>query len=242
MTSVSRHTRRLFLGWADVEPTKVLILPNTVGDQFRADNDRQAAKRKLGLTGRQILLTVSRLAKTERYKGHAAVIRRLPEIAKSIGNVAYIIAGEGDLKSELQDLVRGLKLEHMVVFTGAVARSELPTLYSAADAYVMPSSGEGFGIVYLEALACGVPVIAGDSDGACDPLHDGRLGALTDEEHFTQTVLRLLEPRCERSAEQCEHRAREIQRHFGRAVFNDQVRLATARLAGNSSMGAPLVS
>ena len=242
VTSVSRHTRRLFLGWAEMEPTKVLILPNTVGDQFTANIDRRAAKEKLGLSGRQILLTVSRLAKTERYKGHAAVIRSLPEIARTVSNVTYIIAGEGDLKGELQELVRSLSLEHLVMFTGAMARSELPTLYNAADAYLMPSSGEGFGIVYLEALACGVPVIAGDSDGAHDPLHDGRLGALTDEEHLTLAVLRALDPRCERLAEKRDHRAREVQRYFGRAVFTDQVRLATARFAGNSSMEAPLVS
>ena len=242
VTSVSRHTRRLFLGWADLEPTRVVILPNTVGDQFTANVDRQAAKEKLGLSGRQILLTVSRLARTERYKGHAAIIRGMPEIARTVGNVTYIIAGEGDLKSELQDLVRSLKLEHLVVFTGAMARSELATLYAAADVYVMPSSGEGFGIVYLEALACGVPVIAGDSDGARDPLHDGRLGTLTDEEHLTQAVLHILERRCERLAETRDHRTREIQRYFGRAVFNDQVRLATGRFAGNSTIEAPLVS
>lgn len=225
VTSVSRHTRRLFLGWADVEPTRVLILPNTVGEHFTPGVDRESAKKTLGLAGRRVLLTVSRLAKTERYKGHEAIIRRLPEIAEKFADVVYVIAGEGDLRKELKKLVQSLKLDHFVVFTGAMRSSELATLYAGADVYVMPSSGEGFGIVYLEAMACGTPVIAGDCDGAHDPLHDGDSGVLTNEDRLSKDILRLLKQSCDSPEKERSERGEKVRRYFGRTVFNDRVKL-----------------
>lgn len=229
VTTVSRHTRRQFLRWASIDPNRVLVLPNTVGERFVPDEDRISAKKKYGLTGKRVLLTVSRLAKSERYKGHDRIIRNLPKILEKVGNLIYVIAGDGDMRCELEKLVRHEKLEDFVIFTGQIENSELPTLYRAADIFVMPSSGEGFGIVFLEALACGTPVIAGNSDGAGDPLQDGNLGVLSDAQELPVEIQRLLDsPRCiEESRTSDRELERSARRFFGRAVFDDLVKKAT---------------
>lgn len=232
VTAVSRHTRRQFLRWASIDPNWVLVLPNTVGEQFVPDEDRISAKKKYGLTGKRVLLTVSRLAKSERYKGHDKIIRNLPQILEKVGNLIYVIAGDGDMKCELEKLVRQEKLEEFVTFTGQIENSELPTMYRAADIFVMPSSGEGFGIVFLEALACGTPVIAGNSDGAGDPLQDGNLGVLSDAQELPAEIQRMLDaPRCIRACRTSDReRERSVRRFFGRAVFDDLVKKTTERL------------
>ncbi len=229
VTAVSRHTRRQFLRWANVDPNRVFVLPNTVGEQFTPEGSRTTAKEMHGLAGKRVLLTVSRLAKSEEYKGHAQVIRCLPKIAEDIGNLVYVIAGDGDMRCELEELVCREELEGAVVFTGEVENSKLPALYRAADVFVMPSSGEGFGIVYLEALACGTPVIAGDSDGARDPLQDGNLGVLADEQGLMAEIRCLLglSPCCGKSQGSSREIGDSVKRYFGREVFNTLVRDTT---------------
>ncbi len=229
VTAVSRHTRRRFLRWANVDPNRVFILPNTVGEQFTPEGNRMKAKEMYGLAGKRVLLTVSRLAKSEKYKGHERVIRCLPKIAEEVGDLVYVIAGDGDLRCELEEIVRRERLEGVVVFTGEIENSELPTLYRAADVFVMPSSGEGFGIVYLEALACGTPVIAGDSDGARDPLQNGNLGVLADEQGLMADIRCLLgfPPHCGKSRGSSREIGDCVRRHFGRGIFNTLVRNTT---------------
>ena len=86
----------------------------------------------------------------------------------------YVVIGRGDDQPRLAQLAADLGVADRVIFAGFVPDEALIDHYRLADVYVMPSK-EGFGIVYLEAMACGVPVIAGDDDGSADPLQDGRL-------------------------------------------------------------------
>ena len=83
--------------------------------------------------------------------------------------------GRGDDQPRLKKLSRDLGIEEKVIFAGFVPTPELVSHYQVCDAYIMPSQ-EGFGIVYLEAMACGKPVLSGDNDGSADPLQDGHLG------------------------------------------------------------------
>jgi phosphatidylinositol alpha-1,6-mannosyltransferase len=87
------------------------------------------------------------------------------------------VVGDGDDRARLEALAREQGVATRVVFTGHVAHEELPDYYRLADAFVMPSSGEGFGIVYLEAAACGLPVLGSRAAGAVDALADGAIGA-----------------------------------------------------------------
>lgn len=135
------------------------------------------------------LLTVARLSAQERYKGCDAVISALPAVTAEAGPVRYVIAGDGDDRSRLEALTRERGVAAAVTFAGTVQRSGLPTWYRACDIFVMPSvaeqrpdgwTGEGFGIVYIEAAAFGRPVIAGLGGGASEAVQDGVTGYTVD--------------------------------------------------------------
>jgi len=115
-------------------------------------------------TGSSVLLTVARLAEKDRGKGIDKVLHALPSVLSRFPNVQYVIVGDGPLKDELAALAKRLGVHEHVRFLGRVSDAQLPELYSSASIFVMPSSQEGFGIVYLEAWAHGVPVIAGKHD------------------------------------------------------------------------------
>ena len=102
-------------------------------------------------------------------------IRALPKILQAFPEVKYLVIGHGNDQPRLAQLAKNLNVADCVIFAGFVPTEELVEHYRVADAYIMPSQ-EGFGIVYLEAMACGIPVLAGDNDGSADPLQDGRLG------------------------------------------------------------------
>jgi glycosyltransferase involved in cell wall biosynthesis len=105
------------------------------------------------------------------------VIEVLPQLDD---DVAYVVAGGGDGISILQRKAAALGVANRVVFTGKFPEAEKADLYGIADLYVMPSRGEGFGFVFLEALACGLPVIGSRADGGREALRFGALGALVD--------------------------------------------------------------
>ena len=111
-------------------------------------------------------------------------------------NAIYLIAGAGDDKRRLEHLAAERGLAGRVVFTGHVPADELPSYYALADVFAMPSTGEGFGIVFLEAAACGLPVIAGNADGSVDALGEGQIGCLVDplsHEQVTAALIRALQ-------------------------------------------------
>jgi glycosyltransferase involved in cell wall biosynthesis len=159
----------------------VELLPPTFDEEkYRPDKDAGTAFRKiLGLDpGDTVLLTVGRLDPVERCKGHEQVIRLLPRLLAAYPQVKYLIVGRGGDQDRLQTVAADLGVQDIVRFLGFVR--DLRGCYSAADLFVMPSTQEGFGIVFLEALACGVPVVAGGIDGSVTPLSWGLSGFLCD--------------------------------------------------------------
>ena len=180
VTAVSRYTRSKFLTWADVSPEKVKVLPDTVDERFKPGSKPGHFLSRYGLEGKKIVLTVGRLSSKERYKGHERVILALPQLLEREAGLVYVIAGEGDDCARLEELSMRLKVEDHVRFIGRVSDEELPDVYRMADLFVMPSRGEGFGIVFLEALSSGVPVIGGNLDGSVDALSEGRSGRLVE--------------------------------------------------------------
>ena len=195
VTAVSRYTRRKFLAWADVDPEKVRVLPNTFDSQFCPGPKSEPLLKRCRLDGKKILLTVGRLSASEKYKGHDRMIRLMPDLLRKIPNLVYWIVGEGDDRARLEALAQQENLKSAVVFAGGIEKSELVDIYRTADLFVMPSTGEGFGIAFLEAAACGIPVIAGNQDGSVDALLEGKLGSLVkpdDREEIIQAVERNL--------------------------------------------------
>jgi glycosyltransferase involved in cell wall biosynthesis len=169
VVSVSALTR-------DGGPT--FVLPNAVHlEQYGIRPKRADFVARYRLAGKRVLLTVGRLDAAERSKGFDEVLEVLRDLPE---DVVYMIAGGGNDATRLQLRARELGVASRVVFTGLFADEEKPDLYNLADAYVMPSRGEGFGFVFLEAMACGVPAIGSKLDGGREALLDGKLGLLVD--------------------------------------------------------------
>ena len=174
--SISRYSRDRLCQVNRIPPHKIQLMPCVVdGGVFSPGEPDPHLVEKYDLSGHKVLMTVARLWSGDLYKGVDITIRALPTIANHVPQVKYLIIGRGDDQLRLAQLARTLGVADQVVFAGFVPAAALAAHYRLADAYVMPSQ-EGFGIVYLEAMACGVPVLSGDQDGSADPLQDGRLG------------------------------------------------------------------
>jgi len=182
VTSVSRHTRRRLLQWVGIEPARVKVLPNTVEQRFQPGPKPDDLLERHAARGKTVLMTVSRLAASERYKGHDRVIRSLPRVLSEHPDTIYLVVGDGDDRPRLEALAAQCGVTERVRFVGQVPRDELPDYFRLADVFVMPSTGEGFGIVFLEAMATGIRVIGGNRDGSVDALCDGALGTLVEPE------------------------------------------------------------
>jgi len=141
-------------------------------------------------------LTVTRLASGDRYKGYDQIIRALPEIRRQIPNIHYLLVGKGNDRDRIEAIIDEVNVRDCVTLAGFVPDDELSDHYNLCDVFAMPSKGEGFGIVYLEALACGKPTIGGNQDGAIDALCNGELGVLVDPdnvEKLGETIVEILQ-------------------------------------------------
>jgi phosphatidyl-myo-inositol dimannoside synthase len=178
ITAVSRHTRRRLLSWTTQSHARVRVLPNTVEERFSPGPKREDLLARFALEGKKVLLTVGRLSAQEQYKGHDRVICALPELLTRHPEVCYLVVGDGDDRGRLETLAQQTGVPGHVVFTGAVTQDELPDYYRLADVFVMPSTGEGFGIAFVEAAAAGLLVVGCGVDGSRDALREGQLGAM----------------------------------------------------------------
>jgi glycosyltransferase involved in cell wall biosynthesis len=133
-----------------------------------------------------VILTIARLASAERYKGYDQVLQALVKVREQFPSVCYLLGGRGPDRSRVAALVSALGLNRNVILAGYIADEDLISHYNLCDVFAMPSKGEGFGIVFLEAVACGKPVIAGNKDGSVDALLGGRLGTLVDPDNTSQ--------------------------------------------------------
>ncbi len=172
-------------------------------DRFQPAPDREALKSRHGCGGRRVLLTVSRLV---RHKGHAQVLQALAEIFRRMPDVLYVIAGAGPEENNIRKAVADQGLHDHVRLLGRVSEDDLPQWHALCDVFVLPTrdtrdteSGsravEGFPVVFLEANACGRPVIAGRSGGTVETVQDGITGVVVDGSDVTEVrdaILRLL--------------------------------------------------
>ena len=156
------------------------LTPGVDVDAYHPGVDGSAVRATWGLSDRPVVVCVSRLVPR---KGQDMLIRALPEIRRRVPGAALLVVGGGPYRKKLTDLARSQGVERDVVFTGTVPWEELPAHYAAGDVYAMPcrtrGAGldvEGLGIVYLEASATGLPVVAGDSGGAPDAVRQGETG------------------------------------------------------------------
>jgi phosphatidylinositol alpha-1,6-mannosyltransferase len=149
-------------------------------ETFRPDVDATAVRAKFGLGDAPVIVCVSRLVKR---KGQDVLIRALRTVRRAIPDARLLLVGDGPYLTDLRVLARHHGVRDAVVFAGGVPHPELPAHYAAGDVFAMPCRTrragldvEGLGMVYLEASACGLPVLAGDSGGAPDAVRDGQTG------------------------------------------------------------------
>jgi phosphatidylinositol alpha-1,6-mannosyltransferase len=222
---VSRYTRSAVLNWAAIVPERVLVLSNTVRDIF-TPGDGSALRAELGLQGKRVLLTVARLDSQDRYKGHDRVIAVLPQLVAQGHDVAYVVVGDGYDRARLEAAALRAVGAERVRFLGEVELQSLIKFYRMADLFVMPSTGEGFGIAFLEAMACGTRALGLNVAGAKDALADEQLGRAAPETELAATIARVLvEPKGDPGTLAAAVRARFGPETFATGVCNALNRL-----------------
>ena len=185
----------------------VKIAPGIDTAHFIPQPDGMQKRKELGLQDKKIIISVGRLVHR---KGQDKLIEAMPEVLRKIPNAHLLIVGEGPYKNHLEKLVNKLSLKENITFAGRIMYDRLPSYLSAADLFAMPSRSrffglevEGLGIVYLEASACGIPVVAGNSGGAPDAVLEGVTGLCVDGTNIEQITGAIVEI-C-RDAERASH-------------------------------------
>jgi phosphatidyl-myo-inositol dimannoside synthase len=179
--TISAFTRDKMNAWARLPEERYTLLPNAIHlDRYAPGPKPQYLVDRYQLQGATVLLTLARLPVKERYKGVDEVMKLLPSLLAQNPLLRYLIAGDGNDRSRLEEKARRLGVANSVIFAGLIDESEKADHYRVADAFVMPGRGEGFGFVFLEALASGIPAVGSLIDGSREALRDGLLGALVD--------------------------------------------------------------
>jgi phosphatidylinositol alpha-1,6-mannosyltransferase len=228
-----------------------IVHPGCNVDRFRPRQSRIELRQRL--LGRRynthVILTVGGLVAR---KGHDIVIRSLPYVRQRIPDITYLIVGEGPYRIELEKLAAAIGVRDRVVFAGEVSDADLPDVYALSEVFAMPSRElleecvvEGFGIVFLEANACGKPVVGGRSGGIPDAIADGVNGFLvdpTDPKHIADVLIRLVEDRELAARMGAEGRKRVI-REFNSGRIGEQVKgILDSVIARSNSGGMTLPS
>jgi phosphatidyl-myo-inositol dimannoside synthase len=227
--AVSRFTRESVLAHLDGAAPPIDVFPNTIDtSRFHpAPADARVRRRWQIEPDAQVMLTVARLSKSEHRKQYRMILEQLPDLVVEFPRLVWVLAGHGNDLEDLRQEAKRLGVESHCRFTGFVLDEQLPELYRAADVFVLPSKKEGFGIVFLEAIASGLPVIAGNQDGSVDALRDGELGLLVNPDQpdeILQALRRILRgdvPPHLRSGTVLHRRCEEV---FGRVAFQERLR------------------
>ncbi|MBD2230099.1 glycosyltransferase [Phormidium tenue] len=193
--SISGYTRDRLIQEQDLPPKNISLLPVTFNtNRFQIKPKPSYLLTRHGLkTSQPVILTVARLADDEQYKGYDQVIRAIPLIRQKLPDIHYVLVGKGSDRPRIEQLIEFLGLKDHVTLAGFVPDEEICDYYNLCDVFIMPSKGEGFGIVYLEALACGKPTVGGNQDGAIDALCSGELGILVNPDNTEEIAATLVE-------------------------------------------------
>jgi glycosyltransferase involved in cell wall biosynthesis len=232
LLAVSDFTRVRMAEQLGVSKDRIALLPNTFDEErFSPGPKSEALLQRYRLSKEQpVILTVARMEATEQYKGYENVLLALPEVLARFPEARYLIVGDGPDKRRLGALSKELRVQDKVIFAGYVPNEELPEHYNLCDVFAMPSKGEGFGIVFLEALGCGKPVIAGNKDASVEPLLGGKLGKLVDPDSVEQiaeaiclTLSDIRNQTSEIRAEKVERLRSEVTAAFGYERFKERL-------------------
>ena len=187
--SISRHTARLAEQANGLAMNRIEILHNCLDPEFRFSDSECMRQRRASM------LTVSRITTFEPHKGQETVLRALPRLVEKFPDLVYDIVGDGDRRQSLEKMATDLGVRDSVRFHGVVTDEMLAEFYSTGAVFVMPSTVEGFGFVFAEAMAHGMPAIGGNTDAGPEVIVDGRTGYVIDptsSDAVVETVSSLL--------------------------------------------------
>jgi len=200
----------------DIERFKILDTKTKVFSQYNLPFNKK------------IILTICRLAKSEKYKGYDKVIQALPKILEQVKDAVYVLIGDGDDLVDVKKLIEELNLKEKVYLLGAIKNEFIPQILNTADVFIMPSKGEGFGIVFIEALACGVPVIAGNKDASKEALLNGELGILVDPDNIdeiAEAIIKVLKGEAPKHLYDKNYLRQKAIENFGFEFFKNRVKM-----------------
>jgi phosphatidylinositol alpha-1,6-mannosyltransferase len=175
---VSNFTKQEMIRWHNINTNKCEVLNNAIDPFMKLpvtfEKPAYLLERYQLNRAHKVLFTLTRLAATEQYKGYEQVIKVIAQFP----DIKYILSGKYDEAEELRinQLIDTYKVHNQVIVTGFIEEHELADHFILADLFTLPSKREGFGIVFIEALACGLPVICGNVDGSIDAIKNGELG------------------------------------------------------------------
>jgi glycosyltransferase involved in cell wall biosynthesis len=177
--ATSGDTEQKVVAVQNVARGKTCRLPLAVDPEFTngAGVDRTWSPPAGAFAGR-VVLTVGRLAANERYKGVDSLIQALPRLLESVPEARLVIVGEGDDRPRIEQFARDRGVRERVHVLGRLSQGALIACYRACDVFALPSRGEGFGLVFLEAMAQGKPVVGGAHGGTPDVIQEGATGFL----------------------------------------------------------------
>jgi phosphatidylinositol alpha-1,6-mannosyltransferase len=198
----SYFTAELVSRWGAAPERNIVLHPGCDTERFRPrETGSELRQRVLGHhCGKKVILTIGNLVER---KGHDMVIKALPKVLRVVPDAIYLIVGDGACRPKLEDLASEMGVRDHVVLAGYLSDHHLPEIYALGDVFVMPSRAriencdvEGFGLVFLEASACGKPVIAGRSGGIPDAVDHGVTGYLVDPgdpDEIAEYLIRILQ-------------------------------------------------
>ncbi len=229
---MSEFTKQKIIDAHGVEPRKIKVFPNTIDPLYEPIKQSKSRKQLYDEYGigvdTKVLLSACRLFSTERYKGYDRVIKALPEVKNRVGDLRYLIVGRGD-KEELNRVKRlcdDSGVSEDVIIIGEVGEEVLKEFYAIADLFVLPSKGEGFGIVFIEALMEGNVVIGGRVDATKETLLNGELGILVDPDNTDEIASAISEVLCgECDSRYLDHRSQRslVLENYGFGVFKQRL-------------------
>jgi len=170
---------------------EIRIIPNGIDLKRFSGPERGNMRRKLGLSDEFAVMSVGRL---EWRKGFEFLLKATKILGEKLGDTRLFVVGGGNLEESLEKMKENLGLKEKVIFLGAVSREKIPSYLSACDCFILSSVEEGFGIVILEAMAAGLPVVATKVGGILDIIKDGENGVLVDSkspEQIAEAVLKI---------------------------------------------------
>jgi len=178
VTAPSNDTQRKLVDIQRIDAARTRRLPWPLNPDFLRLSERRDLPLPPGFPNGQVILTIGRAAASEKYKGTDGLIQAVAQMSSAIPDLHLVAVGGGDDLDRLKELATDLAVAERVRFLQGLSREQIAACYSKCDVFALPSAGEGFGLVFLEAMTFGKPVVAARSGGAVDMVEDGANGLL----------------------------------------------------------------